>query len=71
MRPVVEMALGLRYETLFSNDNYQFFVQAGWEQQIWLDQNQFIRSVFEHNSSFSTSGELTMQGLDVKVGLAF
>lgn len=29
MRPVLEMALGLRYEVMFSDDNYQFFMQAG------------------------------------------
>ena len=61
--PVLEVALGVRYEMLFSQDRYQFFVQAGWEQQVWWDQNQLIVS--------TENGKLTLQGLDVKLGFAF
>ena len=63
IKPVLELALGVRYEMLFSQDRYQFFAQAGWEQQIWWDQNQL--------SGRTDFGNLTLQGLDVKLGFAF
>jgi hypothetical protein len=67
MQPVVEIALGLRYELSFGEkDCYRFLVQAGWEQQIWWHQNQFL-ALFNGISR----GDLTLQGLDVKVGFAF
>ncbi len=70
VRPVLEIALGVRYETFFSRDRYQFFVQAGWEQQIWWDQNQFLNQNAQYIDTGS-GGALTLQGLDVKLGFAF
>ncbi len=67
MQPVVEIALGLRYELSFGQENcYRFLVQAGWEQQIWWHQNQFLDTY-----QGLTGGDLTLQGLDVKIGFAF
>lgn len=66
IRPVLELALGLRYETMFgSDDYYQFVVQAGWEQQIWWDQNQFLRT------ADIGGDDLVLQGLDLRVGFRF
>jgi len=62
---VIEWGLGFRYETLFHNDDYLYMLQAGWEQQIWFDQNRFI---FVPNS---VPGNLTFQGLTVKTGFYF
>ena len=64
--PVLEFALGLRFETNFSKSDHQFMIQAGWEEQIWFDENQFTNL-----TRFSTSGNLTLQGLTVKAGYAF
>lgn len=63
--PVLEFALGLRFETDFVNNNYQFMIQAGWEEQIWFNENQFS------NLADDRTGNLTVQGLTVKVGFAF
>lgn len=66
IKPVLEMALGIRYETFFSDDRYQLFFQAGWEEQIWFDQNQFIDS-----GNRASKGDLVFQGLDIKAGFSF
>ncbi len=66
IKPVLEMALGVRYETFFSDDRYQLFFQAGWEEQMWFDQNQFIDNGFR-----GSRGDLVFQGLDIKAGFSF
>lgn len=63
--PVLEFALGLRYETDFYNNNYQFMIQAGWEEQIWFNENQFS------NLSNGATGNLTIEGLTIKTGFSF
>ncbi len=62
---VIEWALGLRYETAFHDDDYMFQFQAGWEQQVWFNQNQLI---FMPNSSPSS---LNFQGLTLKAAFYF
>ncbi len=67
MRPVLELALGLRYDVGFGEDDYyRFMIQTGWEQQIWWNQNNFVTT-----SGTSKYGDLSFQGLDVKVGFTF
>jgi hypothetical protein len=34
-----EIELGLRWEIWFYDDNYHFAIQAGWEEQVWLNWN--------------------------------
>ncbi len=63
---ILEWSLGLRYETAFHCDDYLFMVQAGWEQQVWFGQNQFV--YFLNNNS---NGNLSFQGLTVKAGFYF
>ncbi|MBS0607093.1 MAG: autotransporter domain-containing protein [Parachlamydiales bacterium] len=62
---VVEFGLGFRYDTTFFVGDYEFYLQAGWEEQIWFNQNQF----YDLNNDMS--GNLTFQGLTVKAGLMF
>jgi Legionella pneumophila major outer membrane protein precursor len=62
---VIEWALGLRYETAFYHDDYMFQLQAGWEEQIWFNQNQFI---FFPNAG---SSDLSFQGLTIKAAFYF
>jgi hypothetical protein len=61
--PVLELGLGLTYMAWFDNDEYLFQVSAGWEEQVWLDFNHFINTF--------RNGNLSLQGLTVKVGFAF
>jgi hypothetical protein len=62
---VVELGIGFRYDTTFFVGDYEFYLQAGWEEQIWFNQNQFFDLNDDH------SGNLTFQGLSVKAGLMF
>ncbi len=62
---VLELALGLRFETTFHNDDYLFRLQAGWEEQIWFDQNQFF-AYFDNATK-----NMTFEGLTLKTGFDF
>lgn len=73
MTPVLELALGFRYETPFCT-SYRFYISAGWEQQIWWNHNQLISVVNTEAPQLQTSvtgGNLSFQGLDLKVGFVF
>lgn len=63
---VMEWSLGLRFETAFHNDDFMFQFQAGWEEQIWFNQNQFA---FLPTGGRNT--DLTFQGLTVKAAFYF
>lgn len=66
MVPVLELGLGLRYETFFWSDEYHFEIDAGWENQVWFDMNQFNESFY-----VSQKGNLNTQGFTLKVRLDF
>ncbi|MBP9841888.1 MAG: MOMP family protein [Simkaniaceae bacterium] len=59
-KPVLELGLGLRWETWFSEDDYHFLIQAGWEEQIWISYNQILKLNEE-----AAHGDLITQGLTV------
>lgn len=64
---ILEMGLGLRFETCFSQNRYKYMLEAGWETQVWFDQAAFA---FLNNAS-SHPGNLSMQGLTIKTGFWF
>lgn len=64
---VLEWGLGLRFETAFHNDDFMFMLQAGWEEQIWFDQNQFITTPI----AAQPSTDLNFEGLTIKAGFYF
>lgn len=63
---VMEVALGLRFETIFSKGRYMYLLQAGWENQVWFDQGQFINFNTPNNP-----GNLSLGGLTIKTGFYF
>jgi hypothetical protein len=63
--PVLELGIGLFFEWPFHNEDYMFQLEAGWENQIWFDQNQFLAL------ETLTPGNLSMQGLTIKALFAF
>lgn len=63
---VLELGIGLRYDTTFFVGDYAFYIQAGWEEQIWFNQNQLYSL-----SRDASASNLTFQGLSVKAGLMF
>ncbi|MCB1107875.1 MAG: autotransporter outer membrane beta-barrel domain-containing protein [Chlamydiia bacterium] len=63
---VGEMELGLRWETWFYDDNYHFAIQAGWEQQVWINWGQFV--VIEEQQ---VEHDLALHGLNLKFRFDF
>jgi hypothetical protein len=63
--PVLELGVGLRKEEWFCNDRFHIAIQAGWEEQVWFDLNQFQLGYF------LAKGNLVMQGLTAKFRFDF
>jgi hypothetical protein len=63
---VLEIGLGLFFEWAFSDDHYMFSLVAGWETQVWFNQNNFI-FLMANNAP----GNLAFQGFTLKAGFAF
>lgn len=62
--PILEAGLGLAYITWWDQSRYRFQIQAGWEEQVWLDYNHFMRLG-------QSGGSLTVQGLTSRIMLTF
>lgn len=62
---IAEMELGLRWETWFYDDNYHFAIQAGWEQQSWINWARFVELLDVSSHDFS------VQGLNLKFRFDF
>lgn len=43
MQAILDLALGLRYETCWCENRYRFALDAGWEHHIWFDHNTRIK----------------------------
>ncbi|MEX0961427.1 MAG: Lpg1974 family pore-forming outer membrane protein [Simkaniaceae bacterium] len=66
MKAVLELFLGLRWDTWFCNDDFHFSIDAGWEEQLWINHNQFF-SLYEEGSH----GDLYFHGLTLKFRFDF
>ncbi len=66
IKPVIEWQIGLRWETYTCDKDFHFAIEAAWEEQYWLGQNEFITFVAE-----TRGGDLVMQGLTVKFRFDF
>jgi len=64
--PVLELAIGLRKDVWFYDDHVHIGIQAGWEEQIWWNQNQFCV-----NPGISRDGNLFLQGLTARLRIDF
>lgn len=65
--PVLEMALGLRWDTWVSCEEYHFMLQAGWELQQWWSQNNFANAAYNNG----VRGDLSLQGLTIEARFDF
>ena len=63
---VGEAELGLRWEMWFYDDNYHFAIQAGWEQQVWLNWGRFEKLLVN-----DLHGDLNFHGLNLKFRFDF
>lgn len=66
VKPVLEFALGLRFETYFNSNRLYARFQAGWESQIWINQTFFI-STAEYYNRF----DLNLHGLTATLRFDF
>lgn len=56
MQPVLDLGIGLRWETNWCDNQYAFSLDAGWEHHVWFDQNsrvKLISPVIDNNANFS------------------
>lgn len=67
VKPVLETAFGVRFDYWFSDDNYHFGIDASWEEQLWMNQNQFFK-LFDGHANF---GDLSFQGFTLRVRFDF
>jgi len=59
---VLDLELGLRWYKKFDDDTMGVLIQAGWEQQLWINHSQMIQGV---------SSNLSLQGLTTRFRLDF
>ena len=62
--PILDIMMGLRYDHMFSNDQFHLGLQLGWEHHVYFSQNQFPVFVDDLNlgTVVSNQGDLTLQG---------
>ncbi len=65
--PMLETALGIRWETWWADGSWMFLLQAAWEEQVWFSHNNLILNT----TGFQSPGAMTLQGLTVRAALAF
>ncbi len=74
-RVISELAMGLRWDTMFADDRCHFGIQGGWEQLMFFGQNQFkhFYGSFISNAGayFANQGDLTFQGWTLAARLDF
>ncbi len=74
-RAISELALGLRWDTMFADDRCHFWLQAGWEHLMFFGQNQFQKFLGMNASSLgafvANQGDLTIQGWTISARLDF
>lgn len=62
LEPVLNLALGLRWEAWLDHDQLHFSMEAGWEHQLWLLHGLWIQKAGE----LYHRGDLSLQGLTLK-----
>jgi len=62
--PIIELGLGLTYMTWFYDESYMFDIQAGWEEQVWINYGKYYNAA-------SYDGNLSLQGFTLKFGFHF
>jgi hypothetical protein len=70
-RVITEVALGLRWDTMFMDDGFHFGIQGGWEQLMFFGQNQFKTLLNTAGGFVANQGDLTIQGWTLAIRLDF
>ena len=64
MKPVLDTAIGLRYEDTYCCDEYRFSLDLGWEHHIWFDHNHRYVSILQVNQSPPSGDPLVLAQID-------
>ncbi|MCB1109860.1 MAG: hypothetical protein KDK64_02675 [Chlamydiia bacterium] len=67
LKGILEFGMGLRAQWWLFENRYHFLIQAGWEEQLWINQNNFDKSHFV----MTNHGDLLLQGLTIKLRFDF
>ena len=70
IQSVFDIEMGLRWQMSFDDNTYAFLIQAGWEQQIWLNHTRFT-SVANGLGSSGQNGDLSLQGFTIRARFYF
>ena len=72
VRAVTDLAFGLRWDQLFSNDAYRIRLQAGWEQHMFFSFNQNNSFISSSNGVFvGNKGDLSFSGASFQARFDF
>ncbi len=63
LQNVVDLGMGLRWYLPFDDNTMGFTIQAGWDQQVWINQNSLNGNV--------QGGNLSIQGFDLRFKFDF
>jgi hypothetical protein len=61
LQNVIDIQMGLRWQMQFDDNTMGILIQAGWDQQVWINHAQFTNQ----------ASNLSVQGLDVKFSFDF
>ena len=67
IKGVLEFGIGMRGEWWFSCERFHILLQAGWEEQIWINHNNLLHIEFNE----ANHGDMILQGLTMKLRLDF
>ena len=72
IRLVPAYTIGLKWNQPICNGNYRLDVKVAWEQQVWLQHNQFyLLNVRNDNTLLFNNTNLSLYGLTASIGLQF
>ena len=69
LQPVIDLAIGFRWETTFYDESFRISFDAGWENHSWIDFNKLTRPLTDDiadQSFISSEGNLSMSGVVVR-----
>lgn len=74
LMPIVDLAGGLQFESLLSQNRYRLVLSGGWETHFFIDHNEFLRgtSISAVQTDLpSADGNLTLSGFALRGRLDF
>jgi hypothetical protein len=73
IQSVFDVEMGLRWQMSFDDNTYAFLIQAGWEQQIWLNHTRFTSASGATGANLAAAGQgdLSIQGFTIRARFYF